>query len=464
MTQGNQDSPKILVVDDDPLNLKTTCHILETAKYNIKQAVNGKDALQLALTFQPDLFILDYILPDINGLEVCQKIKSHPLTANAFVVILSGMKIDMDSQIEGLELGADEYLVRPLPSRELLARVAILLRIKQTEDALRISETRFRELFNHINSGMAIFQSNSDNTLFTVVDINQAGSRINRVAKKDALNLTVQELFSGAEETGLVDAFHEVWRTGKPTYLPATLYREKRFAYWAEHQIYKLPSGEMVTIFDDVSNQIQTIAQSQWEAEVNTAVARLSKALIYAGTLEDISYLVLETAKELTTSAFGYVAYIQEETGYLICPTMTRDIWDMCQITDKTIVFEQFGGLFGWVLKNKTSLLTNKPQSDPRSSGTPLGHVSIERFLSVPAMYDEGLVGQISLANPSRNYDHRDLKLLEKLADLYSLAVQRQRSAIALQNANERLRTSLEEQTRALEEMRRQLEETAVTK
>jgi hypothetical protein len=94
-------------------------------------------------------------------------------------------------------------------------------------------------------------------------------------------------------------------------------------------------------------------------------------------------------------------------------------------VEDKRIVFEEFKGLWGWVLEHRRSLLTNDPEADARSSGTPPGHLPIHRFLSVPAMLGDRLVGQVALANASRPYQASDLAFVERLAVLYALALDR---------------------------------------
>ena len=74
----------------------------------------------------------------------------------------------------------------------------------------------------------------------------------------------------------------------------------------------------------------------RWQANVDAALAELSRALLSRTPLEDIAHLVLEQAQRLTGSRFGYVGHIEPETGYLVCPTMTRDIWDVCQVQEKS--------------------------------------------------------------------------------------------------------------------------------
>jgi diguanylate cyclase (GGDEF)-like protein len=166
-----------------------------------------------------------------------------------------------------------------------------------------------------------------------------------------------------------------------------------------------------------------------WELSVNAAIAELSSALLaeQSFSIDDISYLVLEHARRLTQSSFGYVGFIDPPSGYLVTPTLTRGIWDRCKVKDKSIIFDEFNGLWGWVLNNRKPLLTNTPSDDPRSSGTPPGHVPIHRFLSAPALIGDKLIGQIALANSERDYTDRDLNFITRLSSLYAIALQRKR-------------------------------------
>jgi len=173
----------------------------------------------------------------------------------------------------------------------------------------------------------------------------------------------------------------------------------------------------------------------QYELELNRDLAILGKSLLGEDYVTGISNTVLAKAKHLTGSAYGYVGHIDQDTGALVCTTMTRDIWDKCSVPDKDIVFHEYKGLWGWVLREKKPLFTNKPMKEPCSNGIPDGHVEIEKFLSVPALIGDELVGQIALANPDRDYTASDLEAVGQLADYYALALRQQQYYDAIEKS-----------------------------
>lgn len=180
------------------------------------------------------------------------------------------------------------------------------------------------------------------------------------------------------------------------------------------------------------------------QRQAEAALARLSFTLLEPTSIEDISNMVLETAKQLTESAYGFVAYRDIETGDQICPTLTKDVWSECDVPGKGAVFKDVGahsGLAGWVWEHGKPVLTNDVAIDPRSKGVPEGHVKIHRFLGVPALIEGSLVGQIALANSRRDYSERDVELIQRMAGVYALALQRNRMETDLK----RNRVQLEE-------------------
>jgi DNA-binding response OmpR family regulator len=127
------ESAKILVVDDDPTWLRAVVRLLTHAGYDVADAGTGQAGLAAMRTNQPDLVLLDIILPDVNGLELCRQIKTTDAFARVFVILMSASQISSDEQSLGLETGADGYIARPISNRELVARVQALVRIRKAE-------------------------------------------------------------------------------------------------------------------------------------------------------------------------------------------------------------------------------------------------------------------------------------------------------------------------------------------
>ena len=120
---------KILVSEDDPSALKFTAYALEQAGYQVLTAANGVEGLKMAQEEEPDLLILDVLLPGMDGFELCHRLKNESSTAKLAILMLSvkGRESDRDM---GIQVGADEYLTKPTSPSELVASVAKLLERK----------------------------------------------------------------------------------------------------------------------------------------------------------------------------------------------------------------------------------------------------------------------------------------------------------------------------------------------
>ena len=127
----------ILVVDDDARVRFSTLRVLQKAGYETLEAATGEEGLRLTREQRPGIVLLDVVLPDIDGLTVCRTIKDDPDLKSCYVILLSGQKTLSDEQTDGLEFGADGYIVRPVPNRELVARVRAMIRLRKAEDVLR---------------------------------------------------------------------------------------------------------------------------------------------------------------------------------------------------------------------------------------------------------------------------------------------------------------------------------------
>lgn len=139
---------KILSIDDQKDNLTTTKAVIESNIPNCKVlfAQSGKQGIEIAQKEQPDSILLDIIMPEMDGYEVCQKLKSDDLTKHIPVIMLTASKTDSKSRVKGLDSGADAFLSKPIDAVELSAQIKVMLRIKDAEDKLRLENEYLEEL------------------------------------------------------------------------------------------------------------------------------------------------------------------------------------------------------------------------------------------------------------------------------------------------------------------------------
>jgi DNA-binding response OmpR family regulator len=127
-------SNKILVVEDDAEVRAGTVRVLVQAGYQVVEAENGVRGLEAALASRPDLILSDVAMPEMNGIELCRKVRSTPGLKRSLFVFVSSSRTTPDEQADGLDAGADGYIARPVTNRELCARVASMMRLKAAED------------------------------------------------------------------------------------------------------------------------------------------------------------------------------------------------------------------------------------------------------------------------------------------------------------------------------------------
>jgi two-component system response regulator RegX3 len=122
---------KVLIVEDEISFSDALAYLLKKESYDVEVAVNGKDAIDLFNSFAPDLILLDLMIPEVSGTEVCRVIRS---TSQVPIIMLTAKDSEID-KVVGLELGADDYVTKPYSSRELLARMKAVLRRNSNEGA-----------------------------------------------------------------------------------------------------------------------------------------------------------------------------------------------------------------------------------------------------------------------------------------------------------------------------------------
>ncbi|PIR16321.1 MAG: hypothetical protein COV46_08725 [Deltaproteobacteria bacterium CG11_big_fil_rev_8_21_14_0_20_49_13] len=132
--------PRILIVDDNKVNIELLRAQLKPYDYTIETALDGEEALSKILKDPPDMVLLDLMMPKISGYEVCRSIKQNKNTQFVPVIVITALQ-ELDDKLKAIELGADDFLVKPFNKLELITRIKSLLRMKELHDDLDTSES-----------------------------------------------------------------------------------------------------------------------------------------------------------------------------------------------------------------------------------------------------------------------------------------------------------------------------------
>jgi PAS domain S-box-containing protein len=129
---------------------------------------------------------------------------------------------------------------------------------QHTEEEFKEYQAKFKVLFENVCSGVAIYETRNDGEEFVFVDFNPAAEQIEHIKKEELIGKSVAEVFPGVKEFGLLEVFQRVYKTGTPEHHPVSIYKDERIAGWRENYVYRLPSGLIVAVYDDVSARKRT--------------------------------------------------------------------------------------------------------------------------------------------------------------------------------------------------------------
>ena len=194
---------KILVVDDEPEAVELVEFNLKQAGYEVATAADGAEALKRARAVLPNLIVLDVMLPEMDGLEVCKILRREAVTSAIPIIMLTAKAAEID-RVVGLELGADDYLTKPFSPRELLLRVKKILARGQSEEKPR-EQMRFGDLAIDVSRHLASWKGKAFELTATEFKLlTLLAQRSGRVQSRDQLLRDVWE-YDSVIDTRTVD-------------------------------------------------------------------------------------------------------------------------------------------------------------------------------------------------------------------------------------------------------------------
>ena len=193
---------KIVNVEDDPSSREATSEILRLEGFTVLEAATGQDALRIVADVKPQLVVLDVRLPDINGYEICRRLKADRATASIPILHVSASYVSGKDRVRGLEGGADAYLVKPVEPDELIATINALLRMRDAEDAQKETEQRYQVLFE--SSSLPTWVCDLDTLEF--LEVNRAAIAHYGYSREEFLAMTIRDI-RPAEDVAMMEGY-----------------------------------------------------------------------------------------------------------------------------------------------------------------------------------------------------------------------------------------------------------------
>ena len=440
-----------------------------------------------------------------------------------------------------------------------------------------MSEERYQELFDRMSSGVAVYKAKDDGEDFVLLALNRAGQRITRVTG-EYIGRNVFDLFPGVKEMGLFQVFQRVWKTGKAESLPISLYKDDQLTLWVENDVYRLPSGEVVAIFDDITarklaeealklseeryrtilNEMEEgyqevdlkgnftffneaflklfgysrdemmgtnfsryaaekaiakkvynsykrmyetglpIQTDEWdiirkdgvrrtlefwaamlrdekdrptgfrgivrditdrkraEEAIKLNEARLQGLLriseYRAKSTQDLLDYALEEAIRLTDSRIGYIYFYDDAKKEFQLNTWSKEVMNECTIKEPAVIYQlDKTGIWGEAVRQSRPIVINDFQAPHAlKKGYPEGHAPLYRFLTVPVFNAGRIVAVAGVANKPTDYDESDARQLTLLMDSVWRMTEQKKAELALTETMERLRKALRETIQAI--------------
>ena len=464
---------KILAIDANKDNLITLGAIIRDSFPDavFVTALSGKKGIEFAILENPDIILLDIIMPDMDGFEVCRKLKLDKLTCNIPVVFLTEMKEDKSDCIMALEVGGEAFLYKPVDETQLIALIRAMLKIKQftnqklnenerlsqlvaertheleqshtetlklidelkaenekyrnKEIELRDSEELFRKIFEDHAAIKLIIDPDTEN----IIDANRAAENFYGWTKEQLKQMKIQEIntFSPGEVMQSIERA----KANKQNYFEFS----HRLADGSIRDVEVFSSSIQVngkllihSIVHDVSDRKRAEQEIKQEMSRFESLYRINQ--FSADNIQQLLDFALEEAISLTKSKIGYIFFYDENKREFNLNTWSKEVMHQCSVMEPQTVYElDKTGIWGEAVRQRKSIMINDFEApNCLKMGIPEGHAQLHKFLTIPVFSSEKIVAVVGVANKQDDYNNIDIIQLSLMMDAVWKSVLRQKS------------------------------------
>ncbi|MBF0135152.1 MAG: PAS domain S-box protein [Magnetococcales bacterium] len=437
----------ILVVDSDPNTLSFLSRTLEAKGHAVHLAPTARLAIAFLRTSMPDLVMLNVRLPDINGLDVCEQIRSIKPDAHVPIIFMSDHE-NHDDKEKVFDAGGVDHVTKPLIEKDVLVRVSTHLTLrwalqemgkrntlleeqikrckeieatgKQREEALGLSEVCFRGIFETAIHGMALVSPAGK-----FLKVNRALCVLLGYAETELLAIDFQTIIHAGDLDIEMACVRLMLAGTLPTYQ-----MERRYVHKDGHIIWVLLSVSMTRLeggdkpvnfvlhvqdITDRKSRDEKLLTTRNKLQIQVdCVNRIQSLSIEDSNLDTLFQTLLLEILKLTNSDYGFIAETRiDEKGatYLQALAISNIAWDKNSREYyeanvlSSICFARMRGLHFAVLTSGAPVIANDPVHDPRSCGLPPDHPVLDAFLGMPIKRGDKILGVLGIANRPHGYN-----------------------------------------------------------
>lgn len=447
----------ILAIDDKENNLITITGLIDCYMPDCKvlTATSAEEGISIAQIEQPDTILLDVIMPEMDGFEACKRLKKDDLTKHIPIVLITAVKIDVESRTKGLNIGADAFLSKPIDTSEFVAQVNVMLRIKEAEDKLRAenivleeliekrtaeiskknlklqieiterkiakqkrakaeralneSEKNLRTLFNSMTD--IVFEVNYDGRL---VNIAPTSTKLLFKEPEKLIGNKLHDIFPKAEADKFLKFCRKCLDKNKAYNLDYSLLINNQKT-WFEGRGIPKTQNTILFIARDISERKKA-------EQIQKILHNISNAVISSINIEKLIYIIKEELGTIIDTQNYYITLYDDETNSFALPFLADE-------KDRSQSYSATNTMAGYVVNSRKTLFATENQQKKLVEQGKFKFIGSRSkvWLGIPLFMNDKVIGVVVVQSytSEKAYTKSDVEILEFISGQISISIDR---------------------------------------